>query len=82
MVGTFKALGSWEAAAAPAMTWREGHRWELDVTLPSTPFEFKVWGGCDSGKVWTQRKCGLGEFKVWCRGVRCDATREKEPASM
>ena len=64
MVGTFKGLGSWEAAAAPDMTWREGHRWELDVTLPNTPFEFKVWGAMRFGG-----GVDSGEFKVWCSGV-------------
>jgi hypothetical protein len=40
--GNLRELGSWDAAAAPALTWREGHRWELVLLLPHSPFEFKV----------------------------------------
>ena len=42
VVGSFPELGSWDARAAPSMSWREGHSWQLDVMLPSQPFEFKV----------------------------------------
>jgi hypothetical protein len=42
VVGSHPSLGSWVADSAPAMTWREGHQWFLDVELPSEAFEFKV----------------------------------------
>lgn len=40
--GNLRELGSWDAAAAPTLTWREGHRWELILLLPYSSFEFKV----------------------------------------
>ena len=42
VVGSFPELGAWDTMASPTMTWCQGHRWQLDVTLPSRPFEFKV----------------------------------------
>ena len=42
VVGSFPELGGWDARTAPSMSWCEGHRWQLDVMLPSQPFEFKV----------------------------------------
>ena len=44
VVGSLPELGSWDAQKAPSMQWCAGHRWKLEVTLPKTPFEFKVRG--------------------------------------
>lgn len=42
VVGDHPALGGWDAAAAPAMAWGEGHRWSAEVVLaPGTSLEFK-----------------------------------------
>jgi alpha-amylase len=42
VVGALEELGAWEPSRAPAMTWREGHAWSLDVELPAGSVSFKV----------------------------------------
>lgn len=42
VVGSLPELGAWDAAKAPAMFWRDGHVWALELLLPPATFEFKV----------------------------------------
>ena len=42
VVGSLPELGGWDAAKAPAMFWKDGHVWALELLLPPATFEFKV----------------------------------------
>lgn len=42
VVGSSEALGAWDAASAPLMTWGEGDVWTLLRPLPPGEHEFKV----------------------------------------
>lgn len=43
MVGSHPVLGEWDVAAAPDMTWTDGHMWVSDLDVPDgADFEFKI----------------------------------------
>lgn len=51
LVGGHHALGEWEVADAPAMTWSEGDVWQLVLDLPAGEHEFKVAAVALAGEV-------------------------------
>ena len=58
VVGSSQDLGAWDIAAAPNMSWTDGHVWALDLELPEgADFEYKIvhvhyngtsWEGCQN----------------------------------
>lgn len=43
IVGNIPELGEWSLPFAPTMEWQEGHKWTLELRIPSDiDFEFKV----------------------------------------
>jgi hypothetical protein len=55
LVGSHPVLGAWDIAAAPDMTWTDGHVWVADLAIPEdTDLEFKLVHLTYGGASWEQ----------------------------